>query len=172
LGQFIDLTNKKYDRLTVIKRIKHNNQKEAMWLCRCDCGKMIETRGSSLRAGLTRSCGCLQKEWAKKHTPNKTHGYTKERLYKVWMGMRQRCYLKTNNRYKHYGGRGIEVCDEWQDYLNFRKWALSHGYDSKAKRGKCTIDRIDVDGNYEPSNCRWVDAKTQANNTRRKKEKS
>ena len=101
MGQFIDLTNKKYDRLTVIKRIKHNYQKEAMWLCRCDCGKMIETRGSSLRAGLTKSCGCLQLEWAKKHIPNKTHGYTKERLYRVWMGMRQRCYLKTNNRYKN-----------------------------------------------------------------------
>lgn len=170
MGQFIDLTSKKYDRLTVIKRIKHNYQKEAMWLCRCDCGKMIETRGSSLRAGLTKSCGCLQLEWAQKHIPNKTHGLTNERLYRVWMGMRQRCYLKTNNRYKHYGGRGIRVCDEWQDYLNFRKWALTHGYDSKAKRGKCTIDRIDVDGNYEPSNCRWVDAKTQANNTRRKKE--
>lgn len=110
MGQFIDLTNKKYDRLTVIKRIKRNNQQEAIWLCRCACGKMIETRGSSLRAGLTRSCGCLQKEWAKKHIPNKTHGYTKERLYRVWMGMRQRCCLKTNNRYKHYGGRGIRVC--------------------------------------------------------------
>jgi len=78
--------------------------------------------------------------------------------------MRQRCYLKTHNRYQRYGGRGIRVCPEWEDYTIFKTWAMSNGYNPNAKKGACTIDRIDVNGNYEPSNCRWVDAKIQAQN--------
>ena len=86
------------------------------------------------------------------------------RLYSLWCGMRSRCNYKGNIHYKNYGGRGIKVCDEWNNYWNFREWAYSNGYNKTAKRGECTLDRINVNGNYEPSNCRFVDNKFQCNN--------
>ena len=95
------------------------------------------------------------------------HGYAKRnsptRLYKIWIGMRVRC---NNPRYKYYGGRGISVCEEWNDFMSFQKWAYENGYKDDAKRGECTLDRIDSDKNYEPSNCRWVNMKVQSNNRR------
>lgn len=97
-------------------------------------------------------------------TDNKT---STERLYHVWVSMKQRCYNPNNNRYANYGAKGVTVCKEWlHDYLAFRDWALLAGYDKDAPRGKCTLDRIDPLGNYEPSNCRWVDMKTQVSNKR------
>ena len=98
----------------------------------------------------------------------KTHGFGFEnRLYRIWSNMKGRCYSKTSSVYNIYGARGITVCDEWKnDFLAFRKWALENGYDENAKRMDCTLDRINVDGNYCPENCRWVDIKTQANNRR------
>lgn len=99
-----------------------------------------------------------------------THGETKTHLYKVWAKMKQRCYDINSDKYKLYGGRGIKVCNEWKnDFISFRNWALSNGYiDEKLPNGfnKWTIDRIDVNGDYEPSNCRWVTQKTQCNNQR------
>lgn len=88
------------------------------------------------------------------------------RLYRVLQDMKSRCYNSKNNNYKNYGGKGIIICDEWnKDYLKFEEWALSNGYDKNAPRGKCTIDRINPNGNYEPNNCRWVDMRTQLYNT-------
>jgi hypothetical protein len=164
MGQFIDLKNKKFGKLTVIERAPASNEKEAMWKCQCDCGNIVVTRGSSLRCGASKTCGCSRIEWSQTGNAKRTHGSTGERLYRVWVGMRQRCYLKIHNRYQRYGGRGIRVCPEWEDYTIFKTWAMSNGYNPNAKRGVCTIDRIDVNGNYEPSNCRWVDAKIQAQN--------
>ena len=86
-------------------------------------------------------------------------GRSKTKLYSVWKTMKYRCSNKNNHKYKNYGGRGIKVCDEWKDYSLFRTWALSNGY-----QDDLTIDRVDVDGNYEPNNCRWVDMKTQQRN--------
>lgn len=100
--------------------------------------------------------------------PNKSWkiGRKKERLYHVWLGMRNRCNNSRGQDYKYYGGRGIKVCSEWDDYLIFREWAYSSGYNPDAKVGKCTLDRIDTNGNYEPSNCRWVSIQEQQKNKR------
>ena len=94
---------------------------------------------------------------------------SKSRLYKAWIGMKSRCYNRNSDGYSNYGGRGIKICDEWigeNGYENFSEWAYANGYDENAKRGECTIDRIDVNGNYEPSNCRYADSKMQATNKR------
>ena len=99
------------------------------------------------------------------------HGYAKRnsvtRLYRIWTDMRTRCNNPHSKNYEYYGKRGISVCSEWDDFEVFQKWAYSNGYKEDAKRGECTLDRIDVNGNYKPSNCRWVNMKTQCQNRRK-----
>lgn len=114
--------------------------------------------GQELRKGDTKSCGCIKSEMDL--TRNKTHGESNTRLYRIWKRMRQRCNDVNSSDYSHYGGRGICVCDEWQnDYHAFRNWAMANGYNDQL-----TLDRIDVDGSYNPDNCRFVTMKTQSNN--------
>lgn len=167
MPNFIDLTGQKYGRLTVLDRgpdrVRKSGRKIVQWNCICDCGNKIVVSASDLRSGHTQSCGCYMIDRIKE--ANTRHGKTDSRLYNVWASMRERCYCPTLPTYPRYGGRGIKMCDEWYNsYLEFERWALNNGYDENALRGKCTIDRIDVNGNYCPENCRWVDQKTQMSN--------
>lgn len=160
MGQKIDLTGKRFGRLTVLSETDKRISGSVVWKCKCDCGNTVEVSHNHLSRGATVSCGCYNSEIIRKHSKSRTH------LYAVWNCMKERCQKETHPQYKDYGGRGISVCEEWLDPSAFFKWAEENGYDKNAKRGKCTLDRIDVNGNYEPSNCRWVDMKVQCRNRR------
>lgn len=160
MSKTIDLTGQVFNRLTVMKQTGINNHGDSTWLCKCNCGKETIVAGYRLRNGKTQSCGCLNKEITRNRSL--THGKSKEKIYFVWKAMINRCTNNKNHNYKDYGGRGIKVCTEWMNINNFIKWANSNGY----KEG-LEIDRINNDGNYEPSNCRWTTRKVQTNNCRR-----
>jgi hypothetical protein len=162
-----DYTNQRFGRLVVIERNGSKNNR-VVWKCKCDCGNVVDVVSQDLTRGHTQSCGCLFLETQTKRLTK--HNGTHDRLYIVWQDMKKRCENPNNKSYKYYGARGIKVCKEWHDYSVFKEWAYNNGYDDKAKKFDCTIDRINVNGNYEPNNCRWVDMKVQNANRRNKKE--
>ncbi|MBQ1296379.1 MAG: hypothetical protein IIY21_20200 [Clostridiales bacterium] len=156
-NKLIDLHNKRFGRLTVLK-IAGKSGCETTWLCKCDCGNMVVAMGGNLRAGRTKSCGCLHDETVK--TNSKTHGKSNTRLHRIWKDMKTRCYNPKFPQYKYWGGKGVRICKEWlESFESFYEWAINNGYSDTL-----SIDRIDSDGDYSPSNCRWADNYTQNQN--------
>lgn len=154
MPKMIDLTGETYGKLLAIEKATNKNGRTA-WKCQCECGNTTIATSNDLRSGKVTSCGCRKREGL-----HKTHGKTGTRLFRIWSNMRTRCTNKNVKAYKDYGGRGITVCDEWQnEFQAFYDWAMANGYSDEL-----TIDRIEVNGNYEPSNCRWITMKEQLNN--------
>lgn len=161
--RLIDITGKKFGRLTALFRNGKTKDGRYIWHCVCECGSECNVPSSYLTSGNTKSCGCLQPEVARKiHLKHGDCPYGKKasKLYTVWAGMKNRCTVKSHIEYQQYGGRGIRVCDEWSsDYTKFKKWALDHGYEEGLQ-----VDRIDNDKGYSPENCRFVTRKENSNN--------
>lgn len=158
-----DLKNQRFGNLVVIERVENLNKK-TRWKCICDCGNYKNVLSNHLKSGAITNCGCIKSKQISK--ANTKHGLSNSRIYRIYNHMKDRCYRKNDKRYKDYGGRGIKICKEWIEkengFMNFYNWAMNNGYDENL-----TIDRIDVNGNYEPDNCRWSTMIQQCNNTRK-----
>lgn len=147
---YTDISGKRFGRYTVLCYAGNNKHGCALWKCKCDCGTIKTVLGSSLRRGLIVSCGCYHRDQLTERLT--THGQTKTRLCNIWRSMKSRCNNPHNKHYSYYGGKGIKICSEWEnDFISFSKWAYSNGYSDNL-----TIDRINPDKGYEPSNCRWI----------------
>lgn len=151
MGNKLNIAGQRYGRLVAISPTKEKTKNGGYkWLFKCDCGNKKIIPANSVRTGLIKSCGCLAKP----------HGCTNTRLFHIWVDMRQRCTNTNHPQYYLWGGKGIKVCEEWQEFTNFKEWAEENGYNNNL-----SIDRIDGSKGYYPQNCRWATAKEQSRNT-------
>ncbi len=160
-GNVKDMRGKRFGRLAVLGYASsRGSSQSAYWCCVCDCGQKATIRGQSLRSGETKSCGCLNQEM--RHLSNRKHGLYGIPEYWVWHSAKDRCCNPNDAKFKHYGDRGIQMCQEWHD--SFATFIADMG---RRPKGRYTLDRIDNDGNYEPGNCRWATYAEQSRNNRR-----
>ena len=165
MGIKSNLYGQKFNNLLVDKHVSSDKKGNSRWQCTCDCGRVVIVRSDHLKSGSTKSCGCKAKNFFKTHNFSLKHGHArkgfKSRTYSSWNAMHSRCYRKSYPFYEIYGGRGIVVCDQWKN--NFKNFLSDMGERPEGK----TLDRINSDGNYEPSNCRWATPKEQIHNRRK-----
>lgn len=157
-----NLTGQVFSRLTVVERAGSINKKAA-WRCRCECGSIVIVKSDNLKSGNTKSCGCQKRESTIKTMKRikRTHGLSHTSEYRIWVHIKQRCLNPQYATYPDYGGRGITVCDAWSE--SFETFYRDMGPRPSLEH---SIDREDVNGNYEPGNCRWATEEIQANNKR------
>lgn len=157
--RLINLTGGRFSRWTVLSQAGNTPRGGAIWLCRCECGVERPVLGADLRKGTSVSCGCARTE--RVAGLNKTHGRSNTRLHRIWGNMRARCLNPNSPGFKNYGGRGIEICNDWGEFSVFEAWAKNAGY-----RDDLSIERLDVNAGYTPKNCSWANKQLQSENRR------
>jgi hypothetical protein len=157
--RLIDLSGMTFGRWSVTKQAGNAKGGGALWACICECGSEKKVIGGDLRNGKSTNCGCVHKNRLGAFA--KTHGKSNTRLHRIWKNMRARCLRKSSPQYPDWGGRGIKICEEWESFDSFYSWAISSGYDDRL-----SIERINVNGDYDPDNCKWATAKEQSVNRR------
>lgn len=163
MAKRLDLHGMTFSRLKVVACVGPDERGAINWLCSCSCGGSRAVRGADLKRGMVGSCGCAISDLLVKR--NTTHGGSKTRLYRIWQAVKDRTGNPRASRYDYYGGRGISLCPEWNEFRVFREWALTNGYSDEL-----SIDRRDNNGNYQPDNCRWVNQEVQVRNRRPREE--